>query len=205
MAMRPMLGVIMAVTIGLGAVGAPAPGSRAADDPQPSAQDTGAWRIETIAGQDGQDSFAALTSAIDDVDAQLSLTCRRDPDHYYFAVKSAGLPADGSIGETTVMVQTGGREPARFTTVARDGRALIQERVHQTAFTIVFGTLSQSDAATAEISIDDRKRVFPLTGFNAAADVLAERCGFGPDPARGAGGRAGSPRSAPPPMLPRPR
>ena len=205
--MCPILRVIMAVTVGLGAASAQAPGSRAADEAQPSSRSTGAWRIETIAGQDGQESFAAVTSAIDDGDAQLSLTCRHDPDHYYFAVKDAGLPADGTIGEATVMVQAGSREPARFTTVARDGRALIQERVHQTAFTIVFGTLSQSDAATADVSIDDRKRVFPLTGFNAAVEVLAERCGFEPDPTRGAGGGAGgaSRRSAPPPMFPRPR
>jgi hypothetical protein len=194
--------VIMAVAIGLAAAGAHAPGSRAADE----AKSTGAWRIETIASQDGRGSFAALASAIDDDDAQLSLTCWRDPDHYAFAVKSAGLPTDGTVGETTLMVQTGSREPARFTTVARDGRAIIQERVHQTAFTIMFGTLSQSDAETVDISIDERKRVFPLTGFNAAVDVLAERCGFGPDATRGAGARGGeSRRSAPPPMFPRPR
>jgi hypothetical protein len=206
MAMRPMLRVIMAVIIGFAAAGADAPGSRAADEAQPSAQSTGTWRIEAIAGQDGQDGFAAVTSAVDDDGAQLSLTCRRDPDHYAFAVRSAGLPTDGTVAETILMVQTGSREPARFTTAARDGRALIQERVHQTAFTIMFATLSQSDAATVDISIEERKRVFPLTGFNAAVDVLAERCGFAPDPTRGAGARGGeSRRSAPPPMFPRPR
>jgi hypothetical protein len=204
--MRPILRVIVVVSIGIAAASEHAPSSRAADGAQPSPQSTGAWRIETISGQDGQDSFAAVTSAIDDDGAQLSLTCRRDPDHYYFAVKSTGLPADGTVGETTLMVQTGSREPARFTAVARDGRALIQERVHQTAFTIVFGNLSHSDAATVDISIDDRKRAFPLTGFNAAVEVLAERCGFEPDPTRGGGARGGgSRRPAPPPIVPRPR
>ena len=200
MAMRPMLRVIMAVAFALdGAVG-----SWAADEAEPPPPSTGAWRIETIAGQDGQDSFAAVTSAIGDDDAQLSLTCRRDPDHYWFAVKSADLP--DTVGETTLMVQAGSREPARFTTLARDGRAIIQERAHRTAFTIVFGTLSQSDAATVDISIADRRRVFPLTGFNAATEALAERCGFEPDPTRGAGrGPGGGSRRSAPPMLPRPR
>ena len=200
--MRPTLPVIMAATIGLVAAAA----SRAADEAQPSPRSTGAWRIETIAGQDGQEnSYAAVASAIDDGGAQLSLTCRRDPDHYTFAVKSDGLPVDG-VEEAVVMVQTGSREPARFTTMARDGRALIQERVHQTAFTIVFGNLSQSDAATADISVGERKRTFPLTGFGAAVEVLAERCGFEPDPTRGGGARGGGARRpAPPPMFPRPR
>src|SRR5262249_33398724 len=154
----------------------------------------------------GLDSFAAVTSAIDDDDAQLSLTCRRDPDHYAIAVKSAGLPADGTVGETILMVQTGSREPARFTTAARDGRATIQARVHQTEFTSVFITLSQSDAAPVAISVDERKRVFPLPGFNAAVEVLAERCGFAPGPTRGTGARGGkSRRNAPPPMPPRPQ
>jgi hypothetical protein len=203
--MRPTLRLIVAVSTGLAAVSVHAPGSRAADETQPPARSTGTWRIETIAGQDGQESIAAVTSAIDDDGAQLSLTCRRDPDHYTFAVKSGGSPAD-SVEEAVVTVQTGSREPARFTTIARDGQALIQERVHQTAFTIVFGTLSQSDAATADISVGERKRIFPLTGFNAAVEVLAERCGFEPDPTRGGGARGGgSRRSAPPPMFPRPR
>src|SRR5262249_3877959 len=203
MAMRPMLRVVMGVTGGLSAAAARVPDRRAADA-APAAKPTGAWRIETIAGQDGQDSFAAVTSAIGDDDAQLSLTCRRDPDHYWFAVKSAGLP--DTVGETTLMVQAGSREPARFTTLVRDGCALIQERAHQTAFTVVFATLGESDAATVEIAIDDRKRVFPLTGFNAAVGVLTERCGFAPDPTRGAGARGGaSRRPAPPPMFPRPR
>src|SRR5262245_60617117 len=101
MAMRPILRVIVAAAIGLIAV----PVSRAGDDAQPPAPSTGAWRIETISGQDGQDSFAAVTSAIDDGDAQLSLTCRRDPDHYAFAVKASGLPADGTVEEAIIMVQ----------------------------------------------------------------------------------------------------
>jgi hypothetical protein len=82
-------------------------------------------------------------------------------------------------------VRIADQEPARFLAAsAGSGSVVIQEIVHQTAFTLILASLTQRGAATVQLSIADLRWVFSLDGFADSLQSLTERCKFAPDPGR---------------------
>jgi hypothetical protein len=146
----------------------------------------GAWRIEPQAVADStQPDFLLVTSATGDADATFGLWCRRDLSIYAFVMRDARLARLAAAEETPMALRPGDDEPARFAaTSLGDGRVILQEKVHQTAFAAILASLKQTAAASLEVSIDDRRWVFPLDGFVGEIPALAARCDFAPGEAQ---------------------
>jgi hypothetical protein len=150
-------------------------------DPQP----TGMWRIEPVPDKETEKSLSLGTSAVNSKDATLSIWCERDVTHYYLAIRDSRLARLPSAAEAAVTVRVGDGEPAQFVGTSRgNGQVIIQERVHQTAFSLILASLSQGGAGRVELSIDDQQWVFPMDGFASAMESLIKQCGFAPDPMR---------------------
>jgi hypothetical protein len=82
-------------------------------------------------------------------------------------------------------VRLGDQEPVRFLAASAGGGSLvIQEIVHQTAFTLILASLRQRGAATVELSVANLQWVFSLDGFADSMQSLTEHCKFPPDPGR---------------------
>ena len=158
----------------------------AQSDPSGAPKQSGAWRIDSV--QDAgskEENFSLLTSAVGNKDATFSLRCRPDELLYYFVIRDPQLAELPSGQETAVTVRLGDREPVRFLAASAGGGSLvIQEIVHQTAFTLILASLRQRGAATVELSIADLQWVFSLDGFADSMQSLTERCKFAPDPER---------------------
>ena len=158
----------------------------AQSDPQGVPKQSGAWRLESV--QDAgskEENFSLLTPAVGNTDATFSLWCKPDVALYYFAIRDARLAERQSGEEATVTVRIGDREPARFLAAsAGGGGVVIQEIVHQTAFTLILASLRQRGAATVELSVADLQWVFSLDGFADAIQSMTEHCKFAPDPGR---------------------
>ena len=146
---------------------------------------TGTWRIEPAESGDAKpDEIALRTPAIDNDEASLTLRCRPDVTLYEFVLRDprlAKLPADG----VSIAMGNGRADPTRLMGVARgDGSVLVQERVHQTTFSLLLSLAVPADAEKIELAIGDDRWAFPLHGFTAGLKQLTERCGFPPDPTR---------------------
>jgi hypothetical protein len=174
------------------------------------------WRIEEAATPTYQGREILLArSATGSEAATFALACLPDISVYAFVVRDASLARFARAEEAAVRVQVGDGEVAGFTATARgDGSVILQEKVHQTPFSLIFAALKQAKGGAAEISVADHRWVFALDGFVDALPKLAERCGFEPAVGAGSGasgrGRSQPPRpepplpEAPPPEAPRP-
>jgi len=69
-------------------------------------------------------------------------------------------------------------------TASGDGSVVLQERVHQTAFTLMLTSLRQTTVSTIELAVDDHRSTFRLEGFAASLAALIDACGSAPGPAR---------------------
>jgi hypothetical protein len=147
---------------------------------------SGAWRIDSV--QDAgskEENFSLLTSAVGNKDATFSLWCKPDVPLYYFAIRDPHLAELPPGQETAVTVRLGDQEPVRFLAASAGGGSLvIQEIVHQTAFTLILASLRQRGAATVELSVANLQWVFSLDGFADSMQSLTEHCKFPPDPGR---------------------
>ncbi len=158
----------------------------AQSDSAAAPKQSGAWRLDSIQDADSQEeNFSIRTAAAGNEDATFSLWCKRDATLYYFAIRDHRLAKLPRGEEAAVTVRIGDREPARFLAAsAGGGSVIIQEIVHQTAFTLILASLSQRGAATVELSIADLQWVFSLDGFADSMQSLIEHCKFVPDPGR---------------------
>jgi hypothetical protein len=147
---------------------------------------SGAWRLDSVKDADSQEeNFSIRTAAAGNEDATFSLWCKPDETLYYFALRDPRLAKLPRGEEAAVTVRIGDREPARFLAASvGGGSVVIQEIVHQTAFTLIMASLSQRGAATVELSIANLRWVFSLDGFADSMQSLIEHCKFVPDPGR---------------------
>lgn len=152
---------------------------------------TGTWRIEPAPEAAAKEDPVTLrTSALDSDGTSLALRCRPDVSLYEFVIRDRRLGTLEPGAETRIAIRHPQREPARMLGSARgDGSVVIQERVHQTTFSLLLAALGQDDAGTIELAIADARWLFPLRGFAAALQSLIARCGFEPDPTRARGTR----------------
>jgi hypothetical protein len=158
----------------------------AQEDPQSVVAEKGKWKITVPAVPNAmQDQFALSTPAIDQSGASFRLACRSDPQIYYFAIPDTRL-AELPLGEeAAIEIRMPSQDPVRFQGGSRgDGSIVIQERIQQTAFTIIRNWLIQSDASSIGLAVGNHQWMFSLDGFAALTDLLAERCGYAPAPPR---------------------
>jgi hypothetical protein len=170
--------------------------------PAPPASAT--WRIESAPDQDSQqEAFSLVTAALGNTGATFGLWCRPDLSLYALIVRDSRLAQLARDAEVTVAVRFPNQEPVRWQAASRgDGSVVIQERTHQTAFTLILASLKQHDGASVELSIGNDQWVFRLDGFSGSLPALIERCEFEPDPARA---RVRGDQPSRPPPLPRAR
>jgi len=159
--------------------------SLAEEDAAQAPVDTGTWRIEPAESGDAKpDEIALRTPAIDNDEASLTLRCRLGVTLYEFVLRDprlARLPVDG----VSMAMGNGSAEPARLMGVTRgDGSVLVQERAHQTTFSLLLSLAVPADVEKLDLAIGDDRWAFPLHGFTAGLKQLTERCGFPPDPTR---------------------
>jgi hypothetical protein len=180
--MAPVVRIVVAAAsvLALGVQG------RAQGDAQRLPSASGAWRIEAQPdAESNQENFSLATSALGDKDATLSLWCKPDLSLFYFAVRDARLAALPSGTEVTLSIRYPNEEAVRWQVASRgDGSIVVQERVHQTAFSLTLASLKQTSAAAAEFAIDGHQWTFSLEGFARSLRALIEACAFEPDPAR---------------------
>jgi len=159
--------------------------ARAASDAPRRPQASGAWRIETAPDPDSQqENFSLATSAVTDQDATFSLWCRPAMPLYYFAIRDARL-ALPSGAEVTLSIRYPGEEPVRWQVASPgNGSVVVQERVHQTAFSLILLSLRQTTATSVDLAIDDHQWTFRLDGFAPSLAALIDACGVEPDPTR---------------------
>jgi hypothetical protein len=171
----------------------------------PVAAETG-WRIEEAATPTSQGREILLVrSATGNAAATFALSCLPDLSIYGFVVRDASLARFARAEEATVRVRVGDGEVVGFTGTARgDGSVIVQEKVHQTPFSLIFAALKQAKGGSAEISIADHQWTFALDGFVEALPKLAERCGFEPAIGTGPGPRVRGPSQPPRPEPPLP-
>ena len=164
------------------ALAAPA---RAESDAPRLPQASGAWRIETAPDPDSQQEDLSLaTSAVADQDATFSLWCRPAMPLYYFAIRDARLALRAGA-EVTLSIRYPGEEPVRWQVASRGhDSVVVQERVHQTAFSLILMSLRQTTATSVDLAIDDHRWTFRLDGFAPSLAALIDACGVEPDPAR---------------------
>jgi hypothetical protein len=158
-------------------------------EPQPVIAEKGNWKVTLpVPANAAQDQFVLSTAAIDQNAATFHLSCRSDPQVYYFAVQDARL-AELSWGkQAAIEMRLSNQEPVRFQAASRgDGSIVIQERVQQTAFTLIHNWLLHGGTSNIGLAVGKYQWVFSLDGFAALMDLLAERCGYAPDPARALG------------------
>src|SRR5215813_14279527 len=151
------LAIIATMSVAALATVALAAPARAASDAPRRPQVSGAWRIETAPDPDSQqENFSLATSAVTDQDATFSLWCRPAMPLYYFAIRDARLALPSGT-EVTLSIRYPGEEPVRWQVAARgDGSVVVQERIHQTAFSPILASLRQTTANTVELAIDDQ-------------------------------------------------
>jgi hypothetical protein len=139
----------------------------------------GRWQISAPAdAQTSQDKFSLSTSAVGQIGTNLSLSCRKDPPLYYFAIESPRAVPPRPDEDARFSIRVPNQDPIWFQTAWRaEGGINILERLHQTAFSIVFMLLIQPDAKTAEFLVGDRQSVFSLDGFKDLTEPLRQRCG----------------------------
>jgi hypothetical protein len=140
----------------------------------------GTWQIAVPAdAQTSQDKFSLSTSAFDQAGAKLSLSCRKDVPLYYFAIENLHAVPRRSDEDARFSIRVPHQEPIWFQTAWRaDGGINIQEKSHQTAFSIIFMLLTQSGATTVQFLIGDQQLIFSLDGFADLAARLREPCGY---------------------------
>ena len=155
---------------------------------------TGAWRLETAPDSDAQqESFSLVTSAVDNKDATFALGCRPSVPLYFFALHDTRLALPAGA-EVTLSVRYPDAEPVRWqVTASGDGSVVLQERVHQTAFTLMLTSLRQTTVSTIELAVDDHRSTFRLEGFAASLAALIDACGSAPGPARATTRKRSSP------------
>jgi hypothetical protein len=158
----------------------------AQDQPQSVIAEKGNWKLTLPAAINAaQDKFALSTRAIDQDDTSFRLSCKRDPQLYYFAIQDVRL-AELPLGEeAAIEIRIPNQDSVRFQGGSRgDGSIVIQEVVQQTAFTVVHSWLLQDGASTLGLAVGNYQWMFSLDGFAALMDLLVERCGDGPNPTR---------------------
>jgi hypothetical protein len=174
-----------AVLVWLGVLACAAPGAAQTTD------EKGAWQIAAPRDADtAPDKFSLSAPALGQPGAKLSLSCRKDPGLYYFAVESSGPTPPPPDAAARFSIRVTNQEPIWFQTTWRaDGGINVEERAHQTAFSIMLMLLIQSGSTTVEFLVDDQRLTFSLDGFADLTDVLRQRCGYdyrrGPDQRRG--------------------
>ena len=139
----------------------------------------GRWQISAPADvQTSQDKFSLSTSAVGQIGTKLSLSCRKDTPLYYFAIESSRAVPRRPDEDARFSIRVPNQEPIWFQTAWRaEGGINIQERSHQTAFSIIFMLLIQPDAKTAEFLVGDHQSTFSLDGFEDLTEPLRQRCG----------------------------
>lgn len=164
------------------ALAAPA---RAESDAPRLPQASGAWRIETAPDPGSQQEDLSLaTSAVADQDASFSLWCRPAMPLYYFAIRDARLALQAGA-EVTLSIRYPGEEPVRWQVASRDhDSVVVQERVHQTAFSLILMSLRQTTATSVDLAIADHRWTFRVDGFAPSLAAFIDACGVAPDPAR---------------------
>jgi len=189
-----------------------------AQDAVPPPELTGAWHIEAAPDREpDRQQFSLVTAALDSAGTTLSIRCEPERLLYSLAVKDGELAELARGAEVVISMRQEGEEPARFEGASPgDGTALVQERVHQTAFSLILAAMSRSGAERIDLAVNEHRWVFSLQGFEPALQALTARCGFIPDPARsrhraddgppppGRGGRPGGPQQGGPLMPVRP-
>src|SRR5262245_50531146 len=141
------LAIIATMSVAALATVALAASARAESDAVRLPQASGAWRIETAPAPDSQQEDLSLaTSAVADHDASFSLWCRPAMPLYYFAIRDARLALQAGA-EVTLSIRYPGEEPVRWQVVSRGhDSVVVQERVHQTAFSLILMSLRQTTA-----------------------------------------------------------
>jgi hypothetical protein len=102
-----------------------------AHDPQSVVAEKGKWKIIAPAAPNAmQDKFALSTPAIDQSDASFRLSCRSDPQIYYFAIQDTRLAELHWVRKRPSRYACQVRNRSAFKGGSRgDGSIVIQERI----------------------------------------------------------------------------
>jgi hypothetical protein len=170
------------------------------------AETSGSWRIEEVATPTYQGrEIQLLRSPTGNQGTSFALACLPDTSVYAFVLRDASLARFARAEEAAIRVRVAVGEVVGFTGTARgDGSVILQEKVHQTPFSLILAALKQAKDGSAEISIADHQWAFALDGFVEALPKLAERCGFEPAIGTGPGPRVRGPGQPPRPEPPLP-
>src|SRR5262245_57343203 len=169
--------------------------ARGENDAQRLQDPIGTWRFEAAPDADAQrDNVTLASAAVGRTDATFSLRCRPAVPLYDFAIRDPRLASLAAGAEATLSIRYADAEPTRWQVASRgDGSVVVQEVVHQTAFTLILASLKQATADTVEFAIDNYQWAFRLDGFAPALEALVTACGFEP----GATRQAAKERAAP--------
>lgn len=133
----------------------------------------GAWHLAA----DGQD-FALRTQALDAPDATLSLFCRKAQQRYALEIRSPALAARPEGEELRVGFKVDDGEQVWLTlATGPDGTVPI---AHQTAFWLLYETLTRNGANNVAFTVAKHPWQFALGGLRDLTGSLNERCGFEP-------------------------